>query len=285
MVLGHKNVIDDLKQLAESKSLPHGYIFFGPAMVGKRTVALHLAGFLETGRFEESAMLSDALIIEPTADETISIDEVRKLKRFLWQKPNVSFYRTAIIDNAELLTREAQNAILKIAEEPPPSTFLILIASDIDGIAPTILSRLQKIYFSVQPKTAIKRWLAEQFGLDDTGAAKLAEKSFGKPGLAAAFLENKELQGYSKLAADLLKSTERERPSFIKNLLQRENFNFTRLLDAMIIHLISGGLKRPEKIKRWHKFLSLRQEVAYFNLNPRLQLQNLFYDDSDATSG
>ncbi len=108
MLIGHGKIIEDLKRLAAEKKLSHGYIFYGPAMVGKRLVAQNFANFLETDDFSEPKLLRDTLLIAPDAKGTVSIDSIRTIKNFLWQKPNTSAYRTVIIDDAELMTSEAQ---------------------------------------------------------------------------------------------------------------------------------------------------------------------------------
>src|ERR1700733_12334468 len=132
MLIGHKGIIGDMKKLAEKGQLSHGYIFYGPSMVGKRMIAVGLAKFLETGEFDslkEHEVLQDYTVITSPNKNSIGIDAVREIRHFLWQKPVASLKRTLIIDEAELLTTEAQNALLKIAEEPPASSLLILVAS------------------------------------------------------------------------------------------------------------------------------------------------------------
>lgn len=275
MLIGHERTVQDLKRLAKEKKIAHGYIFFGPAMVGKKLVALSFANFLESGDFAASKFLNDELKIEPDKNRTIGIDAARRLKHFLWQKPTLSPRRTAIIDDAELLTSEAQNALLKIAEEPPPSTLLILVTSDSDALTKTLSSRLQKIYFSSQPSASIEKWLIDEFAVSKKEAEKLAAKSFGKPGLAAA-LRNREFQERLKSAENLLKLAEGKRRDFIKKLLTDDDFNLERFLDAAIIVIASERLTKKQEVERWHKFLTLRQEASYFNLNPKLQLENLF---------
>ena len=112
------------------------------AIVALSTLALALANFLEHGTFvppAESAVLQDAKIIDlafmkllkpDAAGDSIGIDAAREIKNFLWQRPNVSARRTHIIDDAAMMTNEAQNAILKVTEEPPSSSLLILISTD-----------------------------------------------------------------------------------------------------------------------------------------------------------
>ena len=308
MLIGHSKIIADLKRLAKSGGLSHGYIFFGPSMVGKRTTAQALAKFLEKGspskflpgkswdgKFEtlrEGEPLQDSMTIdvafarrlnpEKKSDE-IGIDAVRELKGFLWQKPGASARRTAIIDDGELLTAEAQNALLKITEEPPQSSLLILITNDIDGLLPTISSRLQKIYFSTVPEKEIFAWLTESATEEKPVGAKaradissLVAKSANKPGLAWRMAHDEEFRAHLKSAQNLLKSTSGERKEMLKKMMDDEAFDLGRLLDAMILAVAAEGFADAKRIARWHKFLALRQNVANYNLNPKLQMENLF---------
>src|ERR1700684_642687 len=116
-MIGHEKNLADLKDLNERGQLGHGYVFYGPSMVGKKLFARTFAMYLEN----DTNVFSDCMIIEPGDHSSISIDAVRDIKNFLWQKPNASSRRTLIIDEAELLTAEAQNALLKVTEEPPVS--------------------------------------------------------------------------------------------------------------------------------------------------------------------
>src|ERR1700691_2215446 len=100
MLIGHKGIIGDIKRLSEKSLLSHGYIFYGPSMVGKRTVALGLAKFLEKGEFEilkENEILQDSMVLTSPNKNSIGIDAVREIRNFLWQKPIVSIKRTLII--------------------------------------------------------------------------------------------------------------------------------------------------------------------------------------------
>lgn len=274
MIIGHNQIIEDLKKLAKSGELSHGYIFSGSSMVGKRLVAWSFANYLETGKFEEGKILQDATLIRPDDKGTLGIDAMRKLKNFLWQKPVWSPRRTAVIDGVELMTQEAQNALLKIAEEPPASTLLILVTNDLEALAPTLRSRLAQIYFPVVPKSLVLRWLGEEHRLPKKTAQDLAGQSFGKPGFASRLMNDKKLQAYLKSADTLLKLSRDKRRDFIKGLLEDESFDFRTLLDAVILKISSDGAKNNYEF--WHKLVELRGEAAYFNLNPRLQMENLF---------
>lgn len=275
-VLGHEKIIKDLQALAAKGTLSHGYIFYGPAMVGKRTTALALAHFLEKGTFEspaEAEVLQDTKVIDlafmktldPDVKDSIGIDAVREIKNFLWQKPNASPKRTLIIDDAELLTTEAQNALLKITEEPPASSLLIIVTSDGESLMGTIRSRLQKIYFGAVPEADIIQW-AE--------AGSFAKKALGKPGLGWKLAHDETFQRNLELAEKFLRTPAASRKDFLKKLLEPDNFSLRNFLDALIINL---AWEKPSKAKAalWHKTLALYQTTSNFSLNPRLQLENL----------
>lgn len=141
----------DFKRLAENNQLSHAYLFFGEEKEGqdeKFILAKSLANFLENGIFEEpNDLLKETLLIHPNEKGVIGIDDIRNLRYFLWQKPANSPRRLAIVNGVSGLTPEAQNAALKIVEEPPEDGLIIFIAKTTDDLLPTLTSRTQKIYF------------------------------------------------------------------------------------------------------------------------------------------
>ncbi len=284
-IVGHEAAQADFKKLLKNGALGHGYIFYGPAMIGKRTFASGLANFLETKTFEpaaENSVLQDAKIInlasmkqlDSTAKDSIGIDAAREIKNFLWQKPAVSARRTLIIDEAELLTTEAQNALLKVTEEPPTSALLILVTSDIESILPTIVSRLPKIYFSPVKDDEVEKWLTRGQGLTKAKAASLAKQALGKPGLAYRLLHDKALQKNLELAEKYLKAPQAGRKDLIKKIIDPDDFNLRIFLDSVIINL---AWTKPSKTRTvlWHRTLELYGNANNFGLNPRLQLEAL----------
>lgn len=286
-MIGHEKIIEDLKDLHERGALTHGYIFYGPAMVGKKLAALSFANFLEKGEFGEDGILSDLMLVQPGETGSIGIDAVREIKNFLWQKPNASVRRTLIIDDGELLTAEAQNALLKITEEPPASSLLILITSDVVSILPTIASRLPKIYFGSVPEMKIETWMMEDDGAKKktavmkTEMTRLAKKAMGKPGLARRLRNDTVFQKQLELAEKLLKTPIATRRDLIKKILEPDEFSFRKFLDAVIINLAWQRVGANEKAAQlnysalWHKALALYDREANFSLNPRLQLESL----------
>jgi DNA polymerase-3 subunit delta' len=275
MIIGHQKVIEDLKNLAEDKRLPHSCIFFGPPRVGKKLVALGLANYLENKNFDagdKQIVLSDVLVVGPDENKTVGIDKVRGIKQFLWQTPNRSPYRTVIITDGEYLTAEAQNALLKITEEPPRSALIILVIDDPERLLPTVQSRFHKIYFSPVPVKLIKDWLVEELKCPALKAESAASKSFGEPGLAWRLLKDEQFQKLQSAAKRFLDMPRAGRKDFIKDMVAAEDFDFSGLLEAIMICLLPVDKRN---IVFWRRLLVLRREANYFNLNPRLQLTAL----------
>lgn len=167
--LGHGSAENGLAALAAADRLPHALIFAGPQGIGKATLAFRLARFLLKGeRGGETLAVPpsdpvftrvaagghpDLLYIERQFDdkkgrlrESVDVDEVRKVTPFLrLTASRQDGWRIVIVDDADTMNRNAQNAILKILEEPPPRALLVLIAHCPGSLIPTIRSRARTI--------------------------------------------------------------------------------------------------------------------------------------------
>ncbi len=275
-MIGHGLVIRAFRKLVSEGNLAHSYVFFGPEGVGKRLLALGLANFLETDNFEwddkKPPVLGDLLAINPGVN-SIGIESVRQVRHFLAQRPNRSAYRTVVVDRSELMSTEAQNAFLKIAEEPPRSALIVFVTQNPENLVPTLISRLQKVHFAALPSREVKEWLIKEGCVLAEKAEELAKSSFGQPGLALRMWQDDELKKNLRLAQEFLKLKRLELSSkdFLKDLLESE-VKVEIFLDALIIELA-----RDSRINYnlWHSIVDLRRNFSYFPLNPRLQLQSL----------
>lgn len=287
MIIGHGELINYLLALETKGALGHAYIFFGDPQVGKFTAAKALAARLEGG--EPQRPLTDARIFAPDGKGAIGIDTARAVRAFLSERPFVGARRTAIIDRAEALTPEAQNALLKVAEEPPSSALLILVMPDPELLWPTLRSRFQKIHFPPVPENEIEEWLMSEHGAGKKGAAAATARAFGKPGLALDLLEERGAEERA-LAARFFKTPPSDRKDFVKELTEPEDFSFAAFLDALIAHLAGEMADKnkphsgrpitydlpPKNGQLWHAVLELRRMQDATNLSPRIQLMNLW---------
>ena len=252
-MVGHENLAKDFKRLADGGRLSHAYLFFGEPQVGKFLFVSSFANYLENKTFEPPKNhLKETLTIaikKEDEKESVGIDEIRSLQNFLYQKPVFSPKRTVIIRDAEDLTPEAQNAILKILEEPPAQSLIIFIANNYNNLFPTVLSRLQKIYFPRIDAKEITDFLKKNLRLSKTKAKSIAKESFGRPGRAIQLTQNFKLD------------------KIVENSQVDEYFEF------LIADLYKEPMKNYKKLKQALNTLTLMKQ---FNLNKKLQFKNLW---------
>ena len=136
----HLVIKDKFQNFIEKGNLGHSYIFWGDTNAAS-DLSYWLAGYLENN----PKVLVDAKFVNPI-NGTIGIDHVREINNFLWQGPLSSSRKILVIKDAGQLTSQAQNALLKIVEEPPKHGLIILIVEKLEQLLPTLLSRFQKIY-------------------------------------------------------------------------------------------------------------------------------------------
>lgn len=269
MLCGHKDLSEKFLNLFKKGNLFQGYIFFGESQLGKFSFALSLVNFLENGVFSmPQKMLSETLIVEKSG-----IDCAREVKNFLWQKPLNSQKRTVIIDNADLLTPEAQNAILKIAEEPPMHSLIILIANNPDNLLPSIISRLHKIYFSRCGNKEIGDFLIQNLKIDKKKALEIAEAACGKPGKAVDLINKKELTGIKNNAGKFLKSSGLTRSQIIKDLIEEQKEKpeiLDYFFEFLLVELRRNSIANCQTIKTLLNRLFL---IKSYNVNKRIQME------------
>ena len=152
----------------------HAYMFEGIEGIGKETFAYDLAKILlETPHLENAP---DCIRVKPEGN-SIKIAQIRNLQSDIVIKPHKK-YKIYIIDKAEKMTLEAQNALLKTLEEPPEYAIIILVTNNKEGLLPTIRSRCEIVKFTPVPFIEIKNYLINQ-GIEPNRANLLSSFSRG----------------------------------------------------------------------------------------------------------
>ena len=205
MILGHQKQWQFLRKSAEIERIPHGFLFFGQAQLGKKKIALEFIKLLNcqadliqkrpcqtcrSCRDIENGRHLDFLLIKPQGKE-IQISQIRDLSQRLSLKPYQSSFKAVILDQAHLMNQEAQGALLKTLEEPKGKALLILITEYPEILFPTILSRVQKIKFHLVERKEIEDYLSQK-GCPQDKIKLISSISFGKPGVAINLLSNPE---------------------------------------------------------------------------------------------
>jgi len=163
---GHRRLITVLAGAVRRDSLPPALLFSGPEGVGKRRVAVALAQALNCpdaggqGSFEIDAcgvcptcqriargVHPDVHIVEPGEIGNIKVDQVREVVERVGYRPFEGRRRVVVIDRADALIPQAQNALLKTLEEPPAGSVFVLVTARPDVLLPTVRSRCQQLRF------------------------------------------------------------------------------------------------------------------------------------------
>jgi DNA polymerase-3 subunit delta' len=267
MLVGHDTLEKLFKRIIKDRKLSHGYIFFGEPQIGKYSFALSLASYLETKSFDQpKRFLSETFIVNPDEKEAIGIDKIREIKHFLSQKPILSEYRVAIIDDAQALTPQAQNSILKIAEEPPISSLIILILPNPDILMATLQSRFQKIYFPRIKQEKIIELLVEQFKISKKIAVDISNISFGRPGRAINIATNSNGAGDKTLTRIKNRMNKKQ----IIDQLVENNEMLMPFFSNIIAELAIDPIKNLEALR---SIINGLVNISRFTTNRRLQLE------------
>jgi len=181
--------------------LSPSYIFTGPEGIGKRTVALNFAKTVNCLKVKEGDCCDHCLSclkiqnfnhpdvhwIKKDESDSIKIETIRELQKNIYIKPWEAKRKVFIIEEADRLTPEAQNSLLKVLEEPPKENILILITSKPNLIFSTVISRCKRINFTALNSDFLKEILIKDFNLGDSEAHFLAYFSEGRLGRAIEF--------------------------------------------------------------------------------------------------
>lgn len=186
---GHDTIKQSLQSALAQNRVAHAYLFFGPTGVGKKTAGYLLArALLDDGHqdpAQNTGIYHDLHVIRPLGN-SIKIEQLRDLSRDVSYTSHGGGRQVYLVEQAEKMTREAANCMLKVLEEPPPGVVFILVADDVGALLPTIVSRCQRYQFHLLPEQDVCRVL-EIHRPGDLGRARaVARIAHGSPGRALA---------------------------------------------------------------------------------------------------
>lgn len=296
MIAGHKKQWQFLLKSKELNKIPHAFLFSGESQIGKRKVAFEFAKlfFCERNRKPcqecrscreiERNSHPDFIFLSSSSGNNIQVSQIRDLVWKLSLKPYSSGCKVAVIDQAHLMDKEAQNCLLKTLEEPRGKSFLILITEYPETLFSTIASRAQKVKFFPVKEEDIQKYLAEK------GIKKPDCFFLGKPGRVIDFVSNEEkIREQKKIISDLENISSWDlsvRFNYIKKMTSEENkiFSFKEIMDIWLNYFRSLMISKLEKsetdsVARIKETISFIQRVKHLmdttNVNPKLALEIL----------
>ena len=192
-IVGNERSKDILRKAVELNKTSHSYMFVGISGIGKSLIAKEFAKMIlciDENKYcnkckscieFDSNNNPDFIFIKPE-NGSIKIDQIRNMQKEVSEKPIISNNKVCIINDADLMTIEAQNCLLKTLEEPPTYMTIILVGSNESNFLPTIKSRCTIMYFERIKDEEIKKYLAENYKGENItpNLIDIADGSIGK---------------------------------------------------------------------------------------------------------
>ncbi|MGH1464768.1 MAG: DNA polymerase III subunit delta' [Cognatishimia sp.] len=298
--------------------LHHGWLLTGPRGVGKATFAWQVARFLLTtpkadqgGMFADAPQIAHSLEVDPNHpvsrrilagsepglfavrrpyDEKskklksqITVDEIRKLKAFFTLSAADGGRRVVIVDAADEMNVSAANALLKLLEEPPADTTLLLISHQPSRLLPTIRSRCRELRFSPLTSDTMRQALA-QANVHADATNEISELSGGSVGDAILLSQSGGLAVYADLVSLFANLPQLDRQRALKlaeTAAQRgasDKFEqILNLIDLFLVRLArSGATGQPPKIEA-----APNEADVFARLAPSMQKARAWADISE----
>ena len=202
-IIGHQQIVEQLQRTVASDRIAGAYLFVGPTGVGKERVARYFArlifcqqdaqppivcGTCLACRKVDSGNHPDLQFVRPEGS-LLRIGQIRELQKQIVYEPLEASRKVYILTDVERMNAEAENCLLKTLEEPPASSVLILLTSNIQTLLPTTRSRCQILQFHPMPTQELTAVLTDRFSVSPEQATALAIASGGAIGKAITQLE------------------------------------------------------------------------------------------------
>ena len=213
-IIGQEQIKEHLQNAISAKKISHAYIINGEKSSGKEFIARVFAMTLqcEKGGTEPcqechsckqalSDNQPDIIYVSHEKPNTISVDDIRaQINNDIAIKPYSSPYKIYIMNEAEKMTPQAQNAILKTLEEPPEYAVIMLLTSNVNSLLPTILSRC--VVLNMKP---VRNYLMHQLQVPDYKAEVCVAFARGNIGKAKSLASSEDFDNIKNEALSLLK--------------------------------------------------------------------------------
>lgn len=287
-IIGNNKIKNELIKAFSTNSIAHSYIFSGQYGIGKKQIAIEFAKMIlclnkdnaPCGECKSCLELEndnnpDFNIIKP--DGKIKIDQIRQMLEKVYEKPIISDKKVYIIDDAETMTVEAQNCLLKTLEEPPEYIVIILITSNESNLINTIKSRCLKLTFNPLENSEIKQYLEKNLDFQNVSET-LLEIFEGSIGKALKVKEKQEL--YNNIETTLSNFSCESVIDLINNATEiykgKENIN--EILEYFNIYFLKKAKEEYNNASKYVKAIEIVEDTKkrlVYNSNYDMTIDNL----------
>ena len=277
-IIGNDKIKNEIEKSVKERKTSHSYLFIGTDGIGKKMIAKEFAKMilcLNENKYcnkckscieFDSNNNPDFLYIEPE-ENSLKIEQIRELQKKIQEKPIISSNKVYIINDADKMTQEAQNCLLKTLEEPPDFATIILIGSNENSFLGTIKSRCMIIHFEPIENSKIVEYLKKEYGFDNINK-NLIEAFQGSIGKAIKLKDKQE--EYANLEEIIDEIDKKDIIEIIKKseILYKSKEEIFEFLDYINILLL-------KKAKQNYKYTTCIEIVE--NTKKRIK-QNANYD-------
>ncbi len=286
MIIGHQKQRERLRLLFEEEKIPHALLFAGPRNIGKRTVALDFlkaVNCLQEGGGCSSCrscyeitegIHPDIIQITPEKKE-IQLHQIEEVIERVSFKGLKARFKGVIIDNAHLMNLQAQNSLLKVLEEPPAKTLIILVSEYPRMLLPTITSRTFHLGFSFVPEKEIAKKIQDE---------EAVSISSGRPGEAVRYShsleERKKMKEKKEEAMQIMKGDVAQRFSLTKKIAKEERVEeFLCFLLKTAAEEMKKKLNQGKETKDYREAIKEIERAVFLssktNINQQLVLEKI----------
>lgn len=291
-----------LRESFQRGKLSHAYLFCGPEGTGKLKTAIDFIRMANSLEMDDEKILQgyhpDVYVIRPVVEEKrgkrrvkdISIDQFQvvfeKIGLYAYQAP----YKFLVVERAEKLTATAANSLLKLIEEPPKDTIVVMTASSEEAVLPTIRSRCQRLRFGLQKTETIVSYLKQHFpDIADEAIQRSADLSHGRIMLAAEYIRKQDELDETERVVQQLRSALRQgigKGIELAASLSGDKERLIKVMEEWIwylsrfqIRLATEGADMRMQRKSFEILSQLRttyDRIKGSNANDKLQLESFF---------
>lgn len=257
-MVGNKVILESVNAMLAADRLPHAIIIEGEKGLGKRTFAMHIAkGAVCREQNKPCGVCKDCHLLENSShpdvtvfseDTKYNVDMIRSVRQEMYLMPHMARRRVFIFCGAQNLSEAAQNAMLKVIEEPPAAAIIIFTLPTAQSLLETVRSRCITFTMSTPPRQDAAEFIKDKTGKSLSDIFPVLDAANGNIGYTLDSLDDGKAQADKKSAVQLLEqSAKKDTYGMLKTLYgyDKDRLAIGRLFDALkteiMVRIKNGG--------------------------------------------